>query len=59
MQEAKEKGKKMNYEVEEVKNVYEMVDEDDYADEGQNILKINFRRLIDLNPKPCFGLNRK
>jgi len=34
--EAKEKGKKMNYEVEEVKNVYEMVDEDDYADEVQN-----------------------
>merc|ERR1711874_908857 len=29
----REKGVKLSYEVEEVKNVYEMVDEADYADE--------------------------
>jgi len=33
LREAREQGKKMNYEVEEVQNVYDIVDENEYADE--------------------------
>jgi len=33
LREAREQGKKMNYEVEEVQNVYDIVDENEYAEE--------------------------